>query len=386
MASEATQLGAAPTNAIPIVFDTSVLTPIRPTQPPAELRLLQRLATAKHVRLLIPEMAAREWLSQLTAPAISALDRLGKATRDIQRQESIKDLPSWVATGVTDALAGEVLSQIADLARSWYETKLRALCIRSIPLQEDDWRDTLDRYFGGWPPFGDVKSRKDIPDALVCAGVLRALSEDSRTIFVSADCRLRKAVSNEGCAVATSLPDLLLMDSITGLHSDPEFALWWEGHLRDVIGSLRKESARLVELLSGEVPNAVCNQTISHYEIPEDNHEAFVQGSDEPDEIVLEWDKAESLGEGLLSIPIVFNAELLLDFMVFRGDALDVPDWVSVSIGDWEDDHYFEAEGFPVGKYNARAVLEFAGSSKDCALSPDDAEVSIQDAELQDFV
>lgn len=29
--------------------------------------------------------------------------------------------------------------------------------------------------------------------------------------------------------------------------------------------------------------------------------------------------------------------------MVYKGDAYSVPDWVSVSIGDFEDDDYFDA-------------------------------------------
>jgi len=370
---------------IPIVFDTSVLHPVRPSDPPAELRLLQRLAAAGHVRLLMPEMAAREWLSQLTAPAASAVDRLGKAVADLIRQESIKDQDAWARTGIAEALTRDVLDGLAQLPRAWYEAKLHELGIAGIPLQDDDWRRVLDLYFGGRPPFGGPKSRKDIPDALVFTGALRTLGDDPRTVFVSADARLRRAFENEGGAVAASLPDLLRMDAIAALHSDPKFALWWEGHVAEVVASLRDEAVRLMELLSGNVPNAVCNQTVRHYEIPEDNHEAFVQSSDEPDEFEILWDEAESLGEGILSVPITFSAEILLDFMVFRADAFDVPDWVSVSIGDFERDHYFEADGYRVGRYEARAVLQLGPSAMDGDISLEDAEVSIQDAELEGF-
>lgn len=369
----------------PIVFDTSVMNPIRPSGPPAEFRLLQRLATAGHVLLLMPEMAAREWLSQLAAPATGAIDRLGKAIADLDRYESTASQETWKRTGASEALTQDVLDELAQLPHKWYVAKLRELGIKNIDLQEEDWRQVIDLYFDGRPPFGGPKSRKDIPDALVYVGALRALADDPRAVFVCADARLRKAVEDHGGDVAASLPDLLRMDAISTLHSDPEFALWWEDRTEEVVDVLRAAAPDLKAQLSRDVPNAVCSRTVSHPEIPEDNSEAFVQSSDEPDEFEIHWDQAESLGEGILSIPIEFSAEVHLDFMVFRAEAFDVPDWVSVSIGDFEHDHYFDAEGYRVGRYIARAVLEFGPSVMDGEIAVDDAEVSIQDAELEDF-
>lgn len=361
------------------------MNPVRPSDPPPEFKLLQRLAAAGHVRLFMPEMAAREWLSQLTAPVTGAVDRLGKAIADLQRQESIRDEDVWTETGVSGALTQNILEDLAQLPKPWYEARLRELGIGGIQLQEDDWRRVIDLYFDGRPPFGSPKSRKDIPDALVCAGALRTFADDPRAVFVCADARLRKAVEIEGGNVAESFPDLLRIEAIATLHSDAEFALWWEGHTEEIVDALRSAAADLNERLSGYVPNAVCNQTVRHHEIPDDNSEALVQMSDEPDEFEIQLDQAESLGEGILSIPIAFSSEVLLDFLVYRAEAFDVPDWVSVSLGDFEHDHYFDAQGYRVGRFEARAVLEFGPSVMDGEISLDDAEVSIQDAELEDL-
>lgn len=372
-------------NPIPIVFDTSVLTPIRPSNPPAEIRLLKRLAVGGHVRLLVPEMATREWLSQLSAPATGAIGRLQKAVSDINRHDSTRNQDAWTRTGVAKTLTDDVLKALAELPHEWHVAKFYELGFRSLSLQEDDWRGVLDLYFGGEPPFGRIKSRKDIPDALVCAGALRALGDNPLTVFVCHDARLRKAIESKGGAVAKSLTDLMRSDIIAQMHSNPKFALWWEEHLNEIINNLRGNSDELREYLSDEIPSSVCSEFVHHYDIPDENNEAYVDGYGEMSDLEFAWDKSESLGEGIVSIPITFDVDLLLSFSVPRWDAFDVPDWVSVSFGDFEKTHYFDAEGCRIGQYKARLVLEYGTSAMDGNLSFTDTEFSIQDAELVDF-
>lgn len=50
---------------------------------------------------------------------------------------------------------------------------------------------------------------------------------------------------------------------------------------------------------------------------------------------------------------------IYMTFYVYRSDAFDLPEWVSVSGGDYEEDHYFEADGTREARYSARLVVGF---------------------------
>jgi hypothetical protein len=76
--------------------------------------------------------------------------------------------------------------------------------------------------------------------------------------------------------------------------------------------------------------------------IPEDNHTANIEMYGEPEDI--ELGSFEDWGGGLLRYSVSYLSECLIGFKVFRADAYDVPEWVSVSYGDPELDHYFDAE------------------------------------------
>jgi len=244
----------------------------------------------------------------------------------------------------------------------------------------------IDRYIAGQPPYASKRGRKDIPDALVLAGARRARNDEGTAIFVCGNERLRKAAEAEGLTVAESLTDALKLKAISSLHSNAKFALWWEGHLSEVVKTIEDDQEALDTLLQDILVNVVAGATLCQGDIPDDSHEAFVQCAGSFTDIKIKWDQAESLGEGLMSVPMSFETTIDLDFYVYRGDAFDVPDWVSVSYGDFEDDHYFEASGTREGRYTARLVLEFPEAAMEITPDLTEMEIAVEDAELDDFV
>lgn len=371
---------------LPVVFDTSILTGIKVESPSPELQLLQRLQQSGKIELLVPEMAAREWLGQRAEPAQRALDQLLAALKDVQRHPSLAEqsvIKSFLDSKKTKELSPEVVSAASE---KWHASRLRALGFTAIAFELGDLTFAIDRYIAGQPPYASKRGRKDIPDGLVLAGAFRARSGTKTAIFVCADERLRKAAEAEGLTVAESLPDALKLESISSLHSNAAFALWWESNLSQVVAAIKSDENALDALLQDSLVNVVASVTVRHGDIPDDNNEAFVQSAGPFTDIVIEWDQAESLGEGLVSVPMSFETTIELDFSVFRGDGLDVPDWVSVSYGDFEDDHYFEASGTREARYTARLVLEFPESVMKSSPDLSEIEIAIEDAELEDFV
>jgi hypothetical protein len=371
---------------LPVVFDTSILTGIKAESPSPELQLLQRLQQSGKIKLLVPEMSAREWLGQRAEPAQKSLDQLLAALRDLQRHPSLADQPvikSFLESKKTKELNPEDISAASE---EWHKSRLRALGFSAIAFELGDLTFAIDRYIAGQPPYASKRGRKDIPDGLVLAGARRARSGATTAIFVCADERLRKAAEAERLTVAESLTGALKLEAISSLHSNVAFALWWEMHLSEVVNSIKKEPDALNDLLQNLLVNAVAGVSIRHVDIPEDNNEAFVHSAGDFTDIEIEWDKAESLGEGLVSVPLSFETSIDMDFHVYRGDAFDVPDWVSVSYGDFEDGHYLEASGSREARYTARLVLEFPDSVMQSTPDLSDIKIAIEDAELDDFV
>lgn len=373
------------TTPLAIAFDCCVLVAMRQDTPPPEFRLLQRLAAAGKVSLHVPEMAAREWISRRAAPAAAAIVALESGLKGLRRLHSLSRQEAAGAILGSEHLTGESLQRLRDGSFSWHAAEMHRLRIASIPLVAEDWRLVLDGYFEGAPPFGGEKSRSDLPDAMVLAGVRRLCGASPRMAFVCADTRLRRAAESLGIATAASLVNLLKLDSVAALHSDPEFALWWERNIRAAVAAIVPHDEELASFVVEHAAAMIGPHTISHYEIPEDNSQARIWGLMDVDNVAIDWNGAESLGEGVLSVPMTFESEIDLEFDVFRGEAFDVPDWVSVSYGDFELDHYFEASGVRQARYTARLVLEFAAAIKDRPVTLEEAEISIEDAEFEDF-
>ncbi len=199
----------------------------------------------------------------------------------------------------------------------------------------------FDNYFKGNPPFSERKCRKDIPDALVIEGLKRVLSSDSTVVFVCDDGNLRASGERLGAIVVETVPDALRHELISILHSNSDFALWWERNYLKVVIDLKSEQDKVFKILSDIAIGLVDGSWIRHYSIPDDNHEAFVLDSGEIKVDRTLWDEAESLGEGLLSIPFVFTIALNLETSVYKGDYSEIPNWIKVSVGDFETGHYF---------------------------------------------
>jgi hypothetical protein len=254
-----------------------------------------------------------------------------------------------------------------------------------IELQPSDMRPVIEAYFGGMLPFSAKKAREDFPDALVLAGVMHVFQSHNDAIFACNDERLRRSAEAQGMTVAASVPEILKLKNIAALHTNTQFAVWWEGHFDIVKSRIKRREADILKDLENRLINEICTKTIEHPEIPEDNNEAWVASASIL-EISLDWEAAESFGEGLLSIPLQFEADVDLEFSVFRSDSFEVADWVKVFFGDFEEDHYFEACGSRRACYQARVVMEFSEALRNDEAEMDDAEFMIEDVKFDDFV
>ncbi len=370
---------------VTIIFDTSILHKLRLANLSPEFRLIQRLAESKKLVAMVPEMAAREWLSQLTQDASDAIEGLSSSLHHFHRHLRRLEDPDVKRLAESSLHTEETLSAIKSRTEQWYKRRLSSLGLRSIAMDPADLPSIVDDYFSGAPPFANKKKREDIPDALILAGVRRMCGPSNSVVFVCHDNNLAKAGEKVGAHVVRSLPDLLKLQIVASLHSNAAFAIWWERNLKDVVAKIQGTQPQLEELLERDLESSVTDMMIHHYALPEDNSEARVACASDIGDVQFNWSMSESLGEGLLSVPIHFQADTELDFYVYRGDIMDVPDWVAVSYGDFENDHYFEAHGYIRSIFEGRLVIGLDASVMDGDLEILDADTSVEDVQFRDF-
>jgi len=318
------------------------------------------------------------------------LKALEDAIGDVEKQVWVQSLTSSLI-GAMD-IGAEIKGRFAKWEPLWrksMEESIQRLGIRVIEQKGADLRPVLDDYFAGRGAFRAKRDRRDFPDAFILQA-LRGLAFDA--ILLTADDQLAKVANSEGRATAVSLDAVLKLEALKELHANVEFAIWWEGHHLAVIDALRQQHEdRLRAIVHKLVPGTLEGSEVRNGDIPDDNNEAMVVTASEPSDIEFDWSTAESLGEGLLSIPTQFESEIELAFSVYRGESFNVPSWVHVSFGNFEEGHYFDADGTRVAHFVGRIVMSFSPQegAKDLDISgiviDDGIDCELQGVELDDW-
>jgi len=305
-------------------------------------------------------VAYREWISKRQGEFVDKTEASRTAIHNLVRDrwspileihESLTDARDWLARNK------EIVSQAAhDKAAA----VLGMLSPTVLPINARHAPAVFDSYFQGTLPFGSIKARDDIPDAFILES-LKELAVAGGPIIHAAinDKRLSKA-ANELLQVSVfpTLKALFEVPEIRAAQANLQRAGAWRAWLDE----FRPQLASLDDAVASEIRDravdAITFETVHHEQIPDDNNEGTITGYDEPTEIEIDWDNATEFGVGILSVPVEFDVDVHIDFAVFRMDAYSVPEGVSVSFGDPEHDHFFEAEAVVSTHVRANVVFE----------------------------
>ena len=331
---------------LPLAFDTSAL-PRSLVRVSPEWRYLSSLAPHR-VTLHLPEIARREWLAQREEEAMTAAHEFVTATRRLENM----GFPSALVRRAKRLR--EAVSSLAHLELRG-ERALQQLSLVRYPIDDNDHKAMFDSYFEGNPPFSGRRARQDLPDAMIFQSVVRLHAQDKRLIAVVGDKRLRAAIEQHGIHTAEDVAGLLRSEPLLRLAKDSAFGVRWFREASSVSNQLRKHSKTIAARVAPQLSVPLTGVQVRHESIPEDNHEASIDWEPDvsPDDIRFDWKHARTLGVGMLLVPISFECVVSLSFPVFRAEAFDVPDWVHVSIGDFEEDPYFEASGDRRARFTA---------------------------------
>jgi hypothetical protein len=323
----------------PIVsLDTNVIRSVKENSPP--FQLLVELAKAKSVRVVIPEMVIEERRTQWREQQLKNVNDAIKALSALRGEKIISNA---ISKSLDDTILDLENLDANALSINRYHQFLKDnnFQTRSLTLEESNL--AWEGYFSGKPPFKEVKNRADIPDAHILATVQSIAKTAPESYFVAGDkAMLSAAESLDGINAYATIEDLISSTKFVELRDQLEVEKKWK-KLKSLVSdiAIQQHVAKFTYEHGDEMLDW---KEIRDPSIPEDNHTAVIHSNGSPSDVSV--GKVEDWGGGFLRCPVTFSVEANLSFMVYRGDAFDVPDWVSVSFGDLEKDHYFEAEGY----------------------------------------
>jgi len=195
---------------IEVVLDTNIYSSdaLRRT---ARFNALVRLAKSGKLRLHIPYIVQKEFLSQQTEQFEQLLNSINNGIIDLQRRTS----PALIKK--LDAVK-ESFSKIQDDLVS-YPTIDFAKWVNEVNgvihlISESHGAKVIEDYFEGAPPFKNKKNRQDIPDSFIWQVILDLANQYDALYVVANDKKVREACDNvQNIKTFESLDDFIQSDT-----------------------------------------------------------------------------------------------------------------------------------------------------------------------------
>lgn len=331
---------------INVFLDTSAL-PVHPARLGLGFESLVQLAEGGLAKVYLSEVVKGEWFSHLESDWKDVARNARKSIRTLAkhpwsvRMDRFADIES-----AADGLNVRPMEEYRIIHQS-FEELFESLLPEVLPISDVHARGAFEKYFGGYRPFGGPRNRNDIPDAFIFESGIELAGKLKRNLHcVINDRRLREAFQRfESVTVHENLEDFVRSDPVRALMAKLEPSKVWLATLSTLVKSLPMHENSIVEQLGDLLSDELVGETVTHPIIPDDNSEGIIAYVEEPIEFEFNWRKFTDFGPGLLSVPFSSAHPATISFFVFRGEAYDVPNGVSVDFMEPWSDHYFAAEG-----------------------------------------
>lgn len=320
-----------------IILDSSVLRSAGWRS--AAVASLFELARNAQIEVIIPQMAYEErrtqWREDYSKKIKESIRQIRSARQDPLLDKEIFEALDLAVASLMSVADAEIASR--RLADAYFSNGAKI-----DPVEADDGATVMANYLAGAAPFSDVKARKDIPDAYIYEAVRRHADEKHPASFVTGDENLAAAVRQiPGVMVFTELSELMAGSVIIGALDQIALSERWEEHFEQISDQWFEDTAQ--EFVEDSYIGFLERVHIRDRSIPSEGHDASVNLFYDIEDFQISL--VSHFGNGWVQIECEFECMVVLSFMVHKSAAYDLPEWVSVSYGDPEEEHYFDAEG-----------------------------------------
>jgi hypothetical protein len=349
---------------------------------------LRELVESGSVQIITSEVVIKESESQIARDVVKHVQESQSGLKRLKRQPWAGDLS---AAKAIEELAGDkgMVREATRMAQQATKSLCDDLKIEMVGVGEIDGKWVIDAYFKGRPPFREPKARDDFPDAFIYRAAEQSQQKHHDIEAICADGRLAEAISELiRKPVHKGVKPFFESEIGTTLQETLRFArLWTPEKKRAVLEFLPTIETSLCEKVADLIPDMMDGATVVGDCIPEDNNEAIVSYIDEVTGVEFDWHNCEEIGPGWVEVPIEVSASAEVVVRIFRADAYDTPNWVSVDLGDPEKDHYFDAGGSLDLRIKTFLVIRFSEHelSDDALTTPASLELSaIEEVDVRD--
>jgi hypothetical protein len=181
------------------------------------MQLLKRLSASGELKVFIPALVKREFLSKQVLESAAALQSNQAMLSDLAKKFEQHD-EMRLAVAAVEAKLAELRSRVAAALEATFTAWTSSLDVTLLPFDPALVDKVFDDYFAGRGPYRKPKSREDIPDAVVSSCICQLVEREKSVHVVVKDGVLKRHLQSvEGVTVTSDLSDLFAVPEVKSL-------------------------------------------------------------------------------------------------------------------------------------------------------------------------
>lgn len=302
-----------------------------PMRRKAPFKVVERLAELGKIVVHISEVSRREFVTQQEQHFDDQLAALKKTLKELNKKIPDPELLAGLTKEIDtlQAKRGHVEKEFSDWL-SQFRVQVHAVA-------DHHGASVIEKYFTGQPPFSQLKSRKDFPDAFIWEAAADVAKTVGRLNVVTGDNPVSGRIEEISDVTAhKSLHEFVASASLEALLQQTE-------NLDAIMGFLAADAKKTAQYISSPIVDRLAES--SHTPFPEEAEATILDVGDLRD-LEVNTHAVEDYGDGLFVLPFSAKTECLIQYYMLKADYWGLePEVTPRSVTDWND-HVFQVEEY----------------------------------------
>jgi len=297
---------------INLAIDTNIFRS-NPTRDKAEFKALKKLIDNDKIKLFMPYIIEKEFITQQTVDC-------EKITKDLKKNIDSLNLRNYTDKDYILKLlesTKELDEKTCNLIQEEFDAWCKEFNVEKRPLNKEHLEVVMQNYFDGSDPFKSQKNRQDFPDAFIFQELKDILDENGNLTFIVHDKFFRGSCKKNGIDSYESIEEFIKSPNIQYMLKEHEITKERFTELKEF---LLKNVDYLESLLLDKHIKELEYQTITHNSIPSDDNTAETMEINTPENIEFDCMSTTYYGDNTIAIPVTFDIDVTASFTIFKSD------------------------------------------------------------------
>lgn len=302
-----------------------------PVRRKAPFKVVERLAELGKLAVHISDVSRREFVTQQEQHFDDQVAQLRVTLKELNKKIPNTDLLGGLSSEIEslETKRGHIEKEFDDWL-TYYGVQIHTV-------SDHHGASVIDKYFTGQPPFSQLKSRKDFPDAFIWEAVADVAKNVGTLNVITGDAPVSSKIGEiPGIIVHKSLREFVASASLDSLLQQTE-------NLDTILKFFAADAKRTAEYIASPIVDGLAES--SHTPFPEEA-EATILDVGDLRELEVNTAAVEDYGDGLFVLPFSTKTECLIQFYMLKADYWGLePEMTPRSATDWND-HVFQVEEY----------------------------------------